>query len=141
MPHEQPRPCVFVVDDESVIALSLAKILCCSGFDAKPFTEPLIALKAARSEAPELLISDVVMPKLSGFDLAVQIQAFCPNCKVLMFSGQAATADLLQTARANGQDFELLLKPVHPQDLLDRIRGLMKDRDPLPHLPKPTSVK
>jgi DNA-binding response OmpR family regulator len=132
MPHEQPRPCVFVVDDESVIALSLATILCRSGFDAKPFTEPLIALKAARSEAPELLISDVVMPKLSGFDLAVQIQEFCPKCKVLMFSGQAATADLLQTARASGRDFELLLKPVHPQDLLNKIRAIMKEGDPPP---------
>jgi DNA-binding NtrC family response regulator len=132
MPQERPRPCVFVVDDESVIALSLATILCRSGFDAKPFTEPLIALKAARSEAPDLLISDVVMPKLSGFDLAVQIQEFCPNCKVLMFSGQAATADMLEKARANGRDFELLLKPVHPQDLLNKIRDLTKDTDPLP---------
>jgi DNA-binding NtrC family response regulator len=132
MPEERRRPCVFVVDDESVIAFSLATILCRSGFDAKPFTEPLIALKAARSEAPDLLISDVVMPILSGFDLAVQIQEFCPNCKVLMFSGQAATADLLDKSRANGHDFEFLLKPVHPQDLLNKIRDITKDRDPLP---------
>ena len=134
MSQEPPRPCIFVVDDESVIALSLATILCRSGFDAKPFTEPLIALKAARSEVPDLLISDVMMPKLSGIDLAVQIQEFCPNCKVLMFSGQPATADLLDRSRANGHDFEFLQKPVHPQDLLNKIRDITKDRDPLPPL-------
>jgi len=130
MPQERPRFCIFVVDDESIIALSLATILCRSGFDAKPFTEPLLALKAARSDVPDLLISDVVMPILSGYDLAVQIQEFCPNCKVLMFSGQAATADLLDKSRANEHDFELLLKPVHPQDLLNKIRDITKNGDP-----------
>lgn len=43
---------------------------------------------------------------------------------MLLFSGQAATASLLETARANGYDFDLLLKPVHPSDLLEKIRDL-----------------
>ncbi len=125
MPQAQSRPRVFVVDDEDVIASSLATILCRAGFDAKPFTEPLMALKTADFEAPDLLISDVVMPGISGIDLAIQIQERCRSCKVLMFSGQAATADLLEKARASGHDFEVLLKPVHPRDLLSKIREVM----------------
>jgi hypothetical protein len=46
-----------------------------------------------------------------------------PGIKVLLFSGQAATADLLEKARANGHEFEILAKPVHPQDLLNKLRG------------------
>jgi hypothetical protein len=39
---------------------------------------------------------------------------------------------MLEKARANGRDFELLLKPVHPQDLLNKIRDITKDREPPP---------
>jgi DNA-binding NtrC family response regulator len=81
-------------------------------------------LDAARLEAPDLLISDVLMPSLSGIELAIQVREHCPDCKVLLFSGQAATASLLETARAEGYDFEVLLKPVHPSDLLAKIRNL-----------------
>jgi DNA-binding NtrC family response regulator len=119
-----------VVDDEPVIASTLAIILRQTGFDVASFTEPFEALKAARVEAPDLLISDVVMPELSGVDLAIQIQESCPNCKVLLFSGQSATAGMLDAARASGHNFELLLKPVHPKDLLREIQKVTGERPP-----------
>lgn len=130
MPEERKLARVFVVDDEPVIALSLAIILRQSGFEAKSFTEPMEALDAALSEAPDLLISDVVMPVLSGIDLAIRMQERCPACKVLLFSGQAATASMLDAARANGHDFELLLKPVHPKDLLREIQKVTGEHQP-----------
>jgi CheY-like chemotaxis protein len=91
---------------------------------AKFFTCPIEALTAARSQAPDLLISDVVMRGLSGVDRAIQIKAQCPECKVLLFSGQAATQDLLRDARSQGHDFQLLRKPVHPSEMLSRIAAL-----------------
>jgi len=72
-----------------------------------------------------LLISDVMMPEMSGIELALRIRESCPDCKVLLFSGQAATANLLEKARADGHDFELLSKPVHPSDLLAKIRAVI----------------
>jgi len=116
----QPR--VFVVDDEFIIASTLATILQRNGFDALSFTRPLDALKAAGVKAPDLLISDVMMPDLSGVDLAILLKKHCPNCKILLFSGQAATANLLQAAREKGHDFELLSKPIHPTEFLQKIR-------------------
>jgi DNA-binding NtrC family response regulator len=125
MPQSSEHPYVFVVDDEEVIASTLAMILRShGGFHASSFTKALEALEATRHEAPDLLISDVVMPELSGIDLAIQVRERCPNCKVLLFSGQASTAHLLETAHANGHDFELLLKPVHPMDLLIKVRSM-----------------
>ncbi len=112
---------VLVVDDEPIIASSLGMILRQHGYDAKSFTEPIEALRAARSDIPDLLITDVVMPGLSGIELAIQVQAICPSCKVLLFSGQAGTANLLETARSEGHDFEFLVKPVHPTDLLTKL--------------------
>ena len=119
-----PRSCIFVVDDEPVIASSLAAILQINGFSARFFTCPLAALAAARSESPDLVISDVAMPGISGVDLAIQIRAQYPNCKILLFSGQAATLDLLEGARAQGYDFRLLQKPVHPSEFLWEIGRL-----------------
>jgi DNA-binding NtrC family response regulator len=124
---------VFVVDDEDVIASSLAMILRLQGgFHATAFTDPLKALEALHAEVPDLLITDVVMPRMSGIDLAIQLREVCPDCKVLLFSGQAATVDLLEAAQATGHKFELLLKPVHPADLLASIRTLTGDAQTLP---------
>jgi CheY-like chemotaxis protein len=64
------------------------------------------------------------MPGISGIDLAIQMRAQYPNCKILLFSGQAATSDLLESARAQGYDFRLLQKPVHPSEFLFEIGQL-----------------
>jgi CheY-like chemotaxis protein len=98
-------PLVFVVDDEPVIASTLAVILQMHGFSAKFFISPLEALTAARAKSPDLLISDVDMPSLSGIDLAIRMKALYPSCKILLFSGQPSTLDLLDSARAQGHDF------------------------------------
>jgi CheY-like chemotaxis protein len=116
---------IFVVDDERAIAETLATILGKSGFVATSFTNPLEALETATMKSPGLLLSDVVMPVLSGVDLAVQIKEKCPNCKILLFSGQAETTDLLTAARKQGHNFPLVAKPIHPANLILRIRELI----------------
>jgi CheY-like chemotaxis protein len=126
---------IFVVDDEPVIASSLAAILQMSGFSARFFTCPLEALAAARSESPDLVISDVAMPGISGIDLAIQLRAQYPNCEILLFSGQADTLDLLEGARAKGYDFRVLQKPIHPSQFLFEIERLSTERlQPVPFL-------
>jgi CheY-like chemotaxis protein len=77
------------VADEQVIASSLAAILQQHGYSTTSFTSPLKALAAARSRAPDLLISDLVMRGISGVDLADEVKGQYPECKVLLFSGQA----------------------------------------------------
>jgi CheY-like chemotaxis protein len=109
-----------------------------NGFSARFFTCPLEALAAARSESPDLIISDVAMPGISGIDLAIQMRAQYPNCKILLFSGQAATSDLLENARAQGYDFRLLQKPVHPSEFLFEIGQL--STGPLQTLPLAESL-
>jgi two-component SAPR family response regulator len=63
------------------------------------------------------------MADLNGIDAAIQVRSILPSVKILLFSGQAATADLLEKARAQGYEFEILAKPVHPQDLLNKLRS------------------
>lgn len=122
MEMNKPKPKVLVVDDERVIADTLAIILNQHGFDASAVYTGSGAVERARDVKPDLIISDVIMPDMNGIEAAISIRGFLPSCKILLFSGQAATADLLENARARGHEFEILAKPVHPQDLLQKLR-------------------
>jgi DNA-binding NtrC family response regulator len=113
---------VFVVDDEVVIAQTLATILNNVGFQASAFDRPQKAIAACAERPPHLLITDVAMPGMTGIELAIHFRKTQPECKVLLFSGQASTANLLEQARAQGYDFDLLAKPIHPSDLLAKLR-------------------
>jgi DNA-binding NtrC family response regulator len=117
---------IFVVDDEHVIASTLVTILQIYGYDARSFSLPLLALEAAKTKSPDLLLSDVMMPQMSGIELAIQMQLLCPDCKVLLFSGQASTRSLLTKGMEDGHDFAFILKPVHPKDLLKKLRDVLE---------------
>ena len=110
---------VFVVDDEPAIAATLATILQMNGYRAEAFSNPLEALRDAGVCAPDLLISDVDMPELSGVELAKRLKTMYPACQVMLFSGRATAGDL---RREGGEDFPLLQKPVQPAELLTAIR-------------------
>lgn len=128
---EKHRPVVLVVDDEQVIADTLAAILSKNGFAPLTAYDGKSALEIASVIPPEILISDVVMPGMTGIELAIAVVENVPDCKVLLFSGQASTVDLLAEARAAGRDFTTLMKPIHPTDLLARITGCLEDQQPI----------
>lgn len=117
------KPRVLVADDEQVIANTLAIILNQSGFEARAVYSGEKAVEAIDEFHPDMLISDVIMTGMTGIEAAIQTREKLPNCKILLFSGQAATADLLERARSQGHEFEILAKPVHPTDLLAKLRG------------------
>jgi CheY-like chemotaxis protein len=118
-----PKSKVLVADDEQVIANTLAIILNQHGFEAKAVYSGEKALDALDDFQPDMLISDVIMTGMTGIEAAIQTRQRMPKCKILLFSGQAATADLLEKARADGHEFEILAKPVHPTDLLAKLRS------------------
>jgi CheY-like chemotaxis protein len=121
VPPEKSLPVVLVVDDERVIADTLSTILSRSGFSTMTAYDGASALQLAAVTPPDLLISDVMMPGMTGIDLAITMTETIPGCRVLLFSGQAATVDLLEEARNAGHNFTTLTKPVHPTDMLKRI--------------------
>jgi CheY-like chemotaxis protein len=115
---EERQKRVLVIDDEPAIADSLVEILNVSGYDAIAFYSGHDAIEFARQRCPDLVISDVVMPKLNGVDTVLSIRELCPATRVFLFSGQASTVDILKRARAKGHEFELIAKPIHPEALL-----------------------
>jgi CheY-like chemotaxis protein len=109
---------VLVVDDERLIADTLSLILSQSGYKVLTAYDGKTALEIARSVPPALLITDVIMPGMTGIELAIMLVKVIPDCKVLLFSGQAATVDLLAAAFDMGYKFTILNKPVPPTEML-----------------------
>ncbi len=112
---------ILVIDDETAIADSLAEILSDHGYEVVAAYDGPAAIALARETCPDVVLCDVVMPLLNGVDTAIAIRQICPKARIFLFSGQAGTTDIMKNARAQGHSFELLPKPMHPDELLGRI--------------------
>src|SRR5207302_733908 len=89
---------ILVIDDEASIADSLAEILSDYGYQALAFYDGHAAIAAAREKCPDLVLCDVIMPQLNGVDTVLAIRELCSTARILLFSGQATTTDILDKA-------------------------------------------
>ena len=114
---------ILVVDDEQLIADTLARILNLSGFIATAVYSGISAVEKAPTLSPDIVLTDVRMPGLSGIETGVLIRQQCPETRVVLFSGQASD-DARGDTLGQGHGFELWRKPIHPHELVRRLRGL-----------------
>ena len=122
---EKAKTRVLVVDNERMIADTLVLILTQNGYDATAAYSGEEAVQSAAAKQPHIVLSDIIMGKMNGLEAAKVIAESVPSCKVLLFSGQPATADLLLQARKDGHCFEVMAKPVHPDVILEQINSLI----------------
>lgn len=115
---------ILVADDEHIIADTLQMILSQDGFEVATAYDGETAIESARQFCPQIFLCDIMMPGISGVEAAIQVRATFPACRIVLFSGQASVDELLREARFRGHEFELLLKPIHPSDLLEHLRPL-----------------
>ncbi len=114
---------IIVVDDEPVIADTVTEILNEEGFEAIAVSTGSSAIELAKAFHPDVVLSDVIMPGLNGIEAGIQIRKIAPNCRIILFSGQAETVDLLEKARQQGHRFDILAKPIRPEQLISVIRA------------------
>ncbi len=86
------------------------------------FSDPLEALSAAKSNPPDVLIADVLMPKMNGIDLALRTKTLSPSTKVLILTALMDVGELIGQAR--GYDFDILQKPFPPPELVTKLKSL-----------------
>jgi CheY-like chemotaxis protein len=113
---------VLVVDDQKLIADTLAEILANEGFEAIAAYDGWEALEKASGFRPDWLLSDVLMPRMNGLELAIAVQSTYPRTEILLFSGQAGISEILEDGQSRGYQFELMAKPVHPLRLVERLK-------------------
>jgi len=119
---EPARRKVLVVDDQKIIADTVGEILEGAGFQVMVAYDGWTALETGYRFNPDYVLSDVLMPRMNGVDLAIAIRKMLPATKVLLFSGQAGISEALLAGKRQGFEFELIPKPIHPIKLIERLK-------------------
>ncbi len=112
---------ILIVDDERNIADTLAMVFKIKGHESLAVYNAESAVESIEVFEPDVVISDVIMGKMTGVDLAIYLSRARPDCKVILFSGQTATTELLSEASKKGHELRLLAKPIHPQQLFEEL--------------------
>jgi CheY-like chemotaxis protein len=115
-------PTVLIVDDVAAITETLSLIVQRHGYQARVAATGEDAVEQAKASAPDVLVCDIVMPGITGIEAALQIRALCPSCRIILISGAMMSAELLERASDDGNEFEVLVKPFDPNLLLDLLR-------------------
>jgi PAS domain S-box-containing protein len=116
---------ILVVEDEPAILRMTRMMLEQKGYAVLSAAAPAEAIKQAqaRSSAIDLLLSDVVLPEMSGRDLAGQIMGLCPGIRVLFMSGY--TADVIAHQGVLDDGVAFIQKPFSMNDLAEKVRGVL----------------
>ncbi|HVG26654.1 MAG TPA: response regulator [Acidobacteriaceae bacterium] len=126
-------PRVLIVDDEPLLLQTMTAILTASGFACRTAGDGFEALRLLRETPPEIIISDLRMPNMSGFELLSIIRRRFPQIAVIVISGEfivnLQTSGLLMNAFFQKGKYR-------PEDLVAKMRELYSQYPLLPPLPK-----
>ena len=118
------RPRVFVVDDDPAMVEAVIAVLGHDGFDVDGASDPTSALRAILGTPPDLLVLDVNMPGLTGWEICTLLrrQPATAGLPVLFLTGRGEVADRITAMQVGGTDH--LVKPFRAEDLRARARAL-----------------
>jgi DNA-binding response OmpR family regulator len=118
-------PKVLVVDDDPVIVRLLEVNFEMEGFTVVTAGDGMEGVERARAEQPDIVVSDVMMPKLNGLELCVALKTddSTKAIPVVLLSAKAQVADIRAGLDAGADDY--VTKPFEPLDLIDRVNKLL----------------
>jgi len=114
---------VLVVDDDSRIAAALRRALLYEGYRVEVAPDGLSALARARERVPDLVILDVMLPRLDGVEVCRRLRAE-GDVPILMLTAKDTTADRVLGLDSGADDY--LVKPFAYEELLARVRALLR---------------
>ena len=115
---------VLVVDDERDIADSLKAGLQMKGFTVDVFYDPVKALSSFRRGVYDLVISDIKMPKMNGFELVFELEKIDSNVRVIFLTGFVDMLKELTMLFPKLHVSEVIQKPIGITELVNRIGTL-----------------
>jgi two-component system OmpR family response regulator len=125
MSEGAPRRRILVVDDEEEYRVLQTRILSRAGYEVFSAANGKDGLKLYAEKAPDLVMLDVMLPDMLGFDFCRKIRAgaAAPATPVLFCSVRSAVSSLAQGLREGSTDY--VIKPFAPEDLLERVRAAL----------------
>jgi DNA-binding NtrC family response regulator len=117
---------ILVVDDESTICDSVKKILSRKGFEVENTLNATDAIERMKKEKFDILITDLMMPEVSGMELIELVKKYYPEIDVLVITGYATIDSAVQATKLGALDY--LQKPFTPNELTDRVQKAIELR-------------
>jgi DNA-binding response OmpR family regulator len=119
---------VLVVDDDPVILKLLEVNFEMEGFTVVTAKDGEEGIEVARREQPDLIVSDIMMPKKSGLELVTELKSDpgTSDIPIILLSAKAQNADVRSGMDAGADDY--VTKPFEPLDLVDRVNRLLEER-------------
>lgn len=124
---------ILIVDDQPDLAGMMADLLGDAGYATRIVDNGRAALAEVQADPPDLLLLDVHMPELDGFEVATMLKAdpATATIPIIMVSAQEGRGSRLIGLESGAEDY--LSKPVDPAELIAKIRNLLLLRDRLAH--------
>lgn len=117
------RPVILVVDDEPQILRVMRASLPARGYVVRTAPGGEEALDEIRKEAPDLIVLDLVMPKMSGLDVCRRVREFSP-VPIIVLSAKGSEADKIAALDLGADDY--VTKPFSLDELLARVRAVLR---------------
>jgi len=113
---------ILVIDDDVVVRTAMVQFLADLGYDVVSAEDGQRGMRLFRSEKPDLVITDIIMPEKEGIQTIAEIRRERPDAKVIAVSGggRIGNTDFLKIARQLGAT-DVIAKPVDPDDFAARI--------------------
>ena len=124
-------PCVLVVDDELDMRESVKEIFEEIGYQVALAADGSQAIKQAESKHYDVILMDIMMPGMDGFEACRRIVESDPAAKVIFITGHEVNHYARQALTAGA--FSLLTKPVHPDDLIAMVGSLVRSTNETAH--------
>jgi len=118
-----PPPKILLIDDDLVVRTAMVQFLADLGYQVVVAADGERGLRLFRSEKPDLVITDIIMPEKEGIQTIVEMRREQPSAKIIAVSGggRIGNADFLKVARSMGAN-DVIAKPVDPDDFAARIK-------------------
>ena len=115
---------VLVVDDEAVLAEMVSMALRYEGWNIATAGDGAAALESARSQRPDVVVLDVMLPDMSGLDVLRKLREESPQLPVLLLTAKDALEDRIAGLTAGGDDY--VTKPFSLEEVVLRLRALLR---------------
>ena len=115
---------ILIIEDEAPMRMALADLLSAEGYRVLSAVDGESGLQRALDEKPDLILLDVMMPKLDGFALCAELRRLSNAVPVLMLTAKGQIEDRVAGLDAGADDY--LVKPFSTKELLARIRALLR---------------
>ena len=121
---------ILIADDEPNIVISLEFLMKREGFDVQVAMDGEAALQAIATQLPDLILLDVMLPKLNGFEVCQQIRAHpqWQSLKVLMLTAKGRDTEVSKGLALGANAY--MTKPFSTRDLVAQVRQLLGSTEP-----------